>query len=140
VNQFTLFDCTDYQDFPITLDTDKRSSHKRGIVSEAKSLPAIDLFSYSRLALNYFLGGGNQETWINTHGGYFDGQYSQWLMYKLLFCGFKAILSHPEGDKASADGWETLDSLCREKFLQVIISPHLYQQYKGISHAIDRNN
>lgn len=59
---------------------------------------------------------------IDTHGGYFQGQFSQQAICRVTFLGFGSFLdSLNPSDRQSA--LETLSQECRYKKIRVILSP-----------------
>ncbi|HEY9633412.1 MAG TPA: hypothetical protein V6D14_08400 [Coleofasciculaceae cyanobacterium] len=112
---FTYFDCTDYTDRTI-----EPNSKKRRILTLAKWRWEPRLFYYFRLIIAYSLG------IIDTHGGYFQGESSQQLMYRLAFLGFGGFLDslNPE-NRISALNY--LAQECHQKKIQMILSPERYQ-------------
>jgi hypothetical protein len=135
VNCFTVFDCTDYRDYKLDPGVLPPSNMAlRPIVSHALRKAALNLVNYLRLSIDFFL---TQR--IDTHGGYFQGQFSQRLMYELTFLGFEPLLlsyqnlaslrerTPQEFQSLAADAqWQLLAQFaqaCQEKQLQVILSP-----------------
>lgn len=135
VNRFTVFDCTDYRDYKLEPGTPPEpSSIMDPIVSRAIRRAALNLFDYLRLSIDFFL-----TRHIDTHGGYFQGQLSQQLMYELTFLGFQSLLLSYHNPGAIAGRtpqqfsslpantqWQLLrqfSQVCQEKQLQVILSP-----------------
>jgi hypothetical protein len=113
---FTFIDCTDY--------TEKMppNSRERRFLSLEKWGWEPLLFYYLRLIIAYTIG----KEKIDTHGGYFQGQFSQQLIYRLAFLGFGGFLdSLNQGDRKSA--LEYLSQKCRQKKIQVILSPERYE-------------
>jgi esterase/lipase superfamily enzyme len=101
-NQFCYFDCTDYTD-----STDANDKTK-GVVSLAIGKPAINFRNYFTLLCAYMTGK------IDTHGGYFKGRFSKDAIYHLAFGGFTSFcISLPK----------SLDDICHEKNIQVLLSP-----------------
>ncbi len=114
-NLFTYFDCTDYTD-----QTTDRNSKKRRVLSlemwrwEPRSL------YYLRLIIAYALG------IKDTHGGYFQGELSQQLIYRLAFLGFGGFLDSLDPDSRTS-ALDSLSQECRQKKIQVILSPERYE-------------
>lgn len=144
-NLFTYFDCTDYVDIQ---DTAKgRTSEAEGIVTYAHKKSALNLVDYLELCLGYFIHWPKPIAaflpWpspINVHGGYFDGVFTQELMYKLAFQGFSGLLLSLAPDHLCQADWETLDLETRKtllthlsqqaeaKEIQSVLAPIRYQQ------------
>jgi len=133
-NCFTVFDCTDYQDYKLAPGTSPQAtSVPQPIVSRALGQAALNLVNYLRLSIDFF----SQR--IDTHGGYFQGQFSQQLMYELSLLGFEPLLllfQNPTSlaGRTSQGFWslspdaqrQLLQSFakgCQERQLQVILSP-----------------
>lgn len=110
-NLFTYFDCTDYKDNPKSLS---------GKVSFARQKPALNLWGYVILTLAYFSG------IVDTHGGYFQGEFSKKTMYKLAFLGFKGLLNSVEGSTLS-EQLKDLSEKCERKQIQVVLAPERYE-------------
>lgn len=112
---FTYFDCTDYTD-----QTTKFNSKKRRILTIAKGRWEPKWLYYIRLSIAYGLGVRD------THGGYFQGQFSQQAIYRLAFLGFGGFLdSLNQKDRTSA--LDYLSQQCSQNKIQVILSPERYK-------------
>jgi hypothetical protein len=127
-NLITYFDCTDYVDSP----------GGKGILSNAKKQPALILKDYIPLTLETF---SNKK---NVHGGYFDGKFSQQVIYQLAFLGFKGFLNTfplpadkptQPSDAVSQELAEQellekklleFHKACHEKQIQVVLAPERY--------------
>jgi pimeloyl-ACP methyl ester carboxylesterase len=136
---FTYFDCTDYVDFEGEPDGTKSTLSPRGVVSYARKRSALNLMDYVQLSIAYFVHKPPKN--INVHGGYFDGVFSQQLMYKLVFVGFKELLGSlnpksplpkgtfqslpPEQRKALL---QDLSNHCQDKGIQVVLAPIRYEK------------
>jgi hypothetical protein len=107
-NKFTYFDCTDFKDNP---------SYPQGMLSMAKQMNALDHWDYKKLVYRYFFKKPTDPKYINTHGGYFDGKFTQILIYDIAYMGIDSLIS-------------SLDSQCKEKFIQVVLSQKIQRQYK----------
>jgi Alpha/beta hydrolase of unknown function (DUF900) len=99
-DNFTYFDCTDYKDHP---------DSPLGSLSKALKKHSLNASDYSVLMYHYFFKKPSDPKHINTHGGYFDGEFSKALIYNLAFLGISSVI-------------KDLDATCREKFIQVILS------------------
>jgi len=134
VNCFTVFDCTDYRDYkldPGSLPPPASSIYP--IVSRALQQAALNLVNYLRLSIDFLITKS-----IDTHGGYFQGQFSQQLMYELSLQGFEPLLLlylNPASLRGrTAEQFQTLSvdaqrqlldqfaQVCHDKQLQVILS------------------
>lgn len=89
---FTYFDCTDYVDFESDPTKSVSQNGKpKGVVSHALRRAALNLWwDYIILCFAYFF---SIPRHINVHGGYFEGKFSQRLIYELAFLGFQGFLS-----------------------------------------------
>ncbi|QZZ22040.1 alpha/beta hydrolase [Leptothermofonsia sichuanensis E412] len=135
---FTYFDCTDYIDYQGSLMQPQHQGEPRGVVSYATRKPALDLWDYIKVGFAYFFGG---ERSINVHGGFFDGIFSQKLIYNLAFMGFQKTIKSLSGqedfkdtpfDELPLDAKHTLldqwSEQCREKGIQVVLAPVRYRK------------
>jgi hypothetical protein len=106
-NKFTYFDCTDYKDendvTPVSLATKKT---------------ALNFWNYACLCWQHFC-----RHKIDTHGGYFNGNFTKELIHKLAFFGFDGLLKF----YSSADPLSELDKECEKKQIQVVLSPQRKQ-------------
>ncbi|HEY9634056.1 MAG TPA: hypothetical protein V6D14_11645 [Coleofasciculaceae cyanobacterium] len=127
-NLITYFDCTDYVD----------GEGEPGILSHAKKIPALLMKDYIPLTLDTFLDKKN------VHGGYFEGKFSQRVIYQLAFLGFNGFLktfpiTEPtqtqQPDEASLGIEEKVllekklwkfHQTCGEKQIQVVLAPERY--------------
>jgi Alpha/beta hydrolase of unknown function (DUF900) len=78
---FTYFDCTDYTDLG-----KKSNSTPYRLLTIARGRWEPQLLYYLRLILANAFGGKD------THGGYFQGEFCQQMMYRLAFFGFAGFL------------------------------------------------
>ncbi len=117
---FTYFDCTDYKD-------DK--SQDIGIVSLAMQKPAINFWDYVSLTFAYTrkASNNNASNGVDTHTGYFQGQFSQQAIYKLAFLGFQGFLNSLLTQEHGDEQIQAFSEECQNKQIQVILSPHLYK-------------
>lgn len=135
VNCFTVIDCTNYRDYDLPIDeVPQPGTQTQPILSRALGQAALNSMNYIRLGLDYFV-------WkrVDTHGGYFHGQFSQRLMYELLFLGFdRFLLTYDPGTtltERSADRFPNLTPAqkeqlllafskdCQAKSIEVVLSP-----------------
>jgi hypothetical protein len=127
VNRFTVLDCTNYRDYDVPIDqTPPPSASMKPILSQALNKAALDSFDYISLALDFFV-----RKRVDTHGGYFHGQFSQKLMYDLLFIGFDQFLLTYRSDLEASPLTEAqkrslllaFSEDCQSKFIEVVLSP-----------------
>jgi len=112
---FTYFDCTDYTDQII-----KPNSTLQRVLSLKRGRWEPGLIYYIRLTLASAL------RKINTHGGYFDGQFTQQVMYRLAFLGFGGFLdSLSQNNRQSA--LDYLSEECDRRKIQVLLSSARYE-------------
>lgn len=134
-NVFTYFDCTDYVDLQDDLKPSEVADQPRGVVSFALRKAALNLLDYASLNFSYFkqsLGFGG----VNVHGGYFNGQWSQQMIYGLAFLGFRDfLLSLPQAEPSSQGSPEemktrlyNLATQCQQKGIQVVLAPIRYEK------------
>lgn len=116
---FTYFDCTDYTDIKYDPQTNTCSSAPMGLLTRAQAKTALTPWDYFLLTLDY--GTGKR----NVHGGYFEGQFSQTLLYRLAFLGFSDYLAtidpHPQVALSQ------LHLECQNKRIQGFLSPFRYR-------------
>jgi hypothetical protein len=131
---FTYFDCTDYVDIKTdNLDgkdapgtENSKEINPKGVVSYAIRKSALNLWDYVGLSKAYFFSSGTQH--INVHGGFFDGKFSQKVMYQLAFLGFKGFLESLKPDAETSVQLSELSTECRNKQIQVVLSPPLLEK------------
>lgn len=116
---FTYFDCTDYVDVRYDLASDTCSTKPTALLTRAKGVPALKSWDYFLLTLDYALGKRD------VHGGYFEGQFSQTLIYGLAFLGLKGYLRHLNTDPQVA--LSQFHQACQEKGIQGYLSPFRYR-------------
>ena len=114
-NLFTYFDCTDYTD-----KTPEQNSKRRRVLTLKKWSWEPHGFYYLRLIIAYALG------IKDTHGGYFQGEFSQQLIYRLAFLGFGGFLDSLNQDSRTS-ALDYLSQECRQRKIQVILSPERYE-------------
>jgi len=125
---FTFFDCTDYKDFKLTLDANGRRTRSKtevGLLTHAKRRKNLNLWDYAEIVLACLRGR------LDVHGGYFHGEYSRELMYRLAFLGFdgmlQAIAEESQSDYQPESALDGFDQQCTEKGIQVYLSPLRYR-------------
>ncbi len=131
---FTFFDCTDYKDIRFSMQRggiSQRSDQPIGLLTCAHRRYTLGFWDYAELLLHMRTQGKNPNR-CNVHGGYFDGEYSRQLMYRIAFLGFEGVLEAiaqasqtATGSKAEALG--TLDQDLKDKGIEVYLSPLRYR-------------
>lgn len=105
---FTYFDCTDYID----------GTPPRGMLTEALNFKrndpkaAIPLWEQFRLLILYLMGR------VDVHGGYFDGETTQRLIYRLACLGYDQSLAAYGGETAML-------AQCADHQIRVVLSDRL---------------
>lgn len=121
---FTFVDCTDYRDRCLCFeDHQPRPDHgTMGLLTRAHRKRSLNLFDYALLVVDSILGRRD------VHGGYFQGEFSRELIYRLVFLGFDGVLKHIAPGVASADaGLEAFHEKCKRLGMQVYLSPLRYR-------------
>jgi hypothetical protein len=127
---FTFFDCTDYKDYSLHLRgsaMNARSQVEKGLLTRAKGKPYLKLRDYAELLWD--MARGHRDV----HGGYFYGEYSRELIYRLAFLGFGGMLkaiAHEEVADVIDGPQHALDVFsqrCDDKGIQVYLSPLRYR-------------
>jgi Alpha/beta hydrolase of unknown function (DUF900) len=86
---FTFFDCTDYYDTCLCFEGNTKKSHKKiGLLTRAKRKTSLNLGDYIALIIDAMLGRRDG------HGGYFQGQFSRELIYRIACLGFEGTLKN----------------------------------------------
>lgn len=112
---FTYFDCTDYID-------DK--PQQRSYLTEAKNYkaksknPAARIPYYEHVRLLLLFLSGDPKKHINVHGGYFEGEVSQRLLYRLACLGYDDTLE-------AYKGLEPMEAECAAHQIRVMLSARL---------------
>lgn len=133
---FTFFDCTDYQDYRIKLTPNGMNQRdpkdkQVGLLTRPsrKKRQYLKTRDYANIILDSRKG-------LNCHGGYFQGEFTRQLMYRLVFLGFEETLkaianeSVSPNDSTAINSHEALEQLnehCMEKGIQVYLSPLRYR-------------
>ena len=117
--KFSYFDCTDYVD----LDTNEK---KRPLLTFAKCEKRHNPTAKMPFSAHLSLLWAYLTTPLrpNVHGGYFEGQLSQTLIYRLACLGF-------EDTKKAFGDLPTLGSECASKQIRVLLSPDLEKAGHG---------
>jgi hypothetical protein len=125
--RFTYFDCTDYCDYDAPLDPQNPNAARseRALLTFARCNkqhdPAARLRWYSHLSLLIVYVLNHQKP--NVHGGYFEGELSQQLIYRLACLGYDGTVS--------AYGSEALmGQACEQKQIRMLVSPMLWDKRK----------
>lgn len=126
---FTFFDCTDYKDYKLALGANgwrERSPRKTGLLTRAKRKKYLTTWDYLELIFDTIAGRRD------VHGGYFHGEYSRQLIYRIAFLGFEgtlqAIAAETDLNSISPEqALGVLDGRCMEKGIEVYLSPLRYR-------------
>ncbi|MGF1517718.1 MAG: alpha/beta hydrolase [Nodosilinea sp.] len=116
---FTYFDCTDYTDIKYDLSDETCSAQPTGILTRALGRPVLKPWDYLLLTFDY----ATQRR--DVHGGYFEGQFSRQLLYRLAFLGFSDHLDSLNSDRQVA--LSQLHMQCRDLKIQGYLSPIRYR-------------
>ena len=116
---FTYFDCTDYRDVRYNPEDNTCSAQTMGLLTKAKGKPVLKSWDYFLLTLDYATGKRD------VHGGYFEGQFSQQLLYGLAFLGFGGYLKTLNPDPQVA--LSQFHLTCQSKGIQGYLSPFRYR-------------
>ncbi len=116
---FTYFDCTDYVDLRYNPETNTCSDKSTGLLTQAKGKPVLKSWDYFLLTLDYAMGKRD------VHGGYFEGQFTQQLIYGLAFLGLSGYLHTLDADPQVS--LSQLHLLCQAKGIQGYLSPFRYR-------------
>lgn len=116
---FTYFDCTDYFDIKYDPNTNTCSAKPTGILTRALGHAILKPWDYFLLTLDYAMGKRD------VHGGYFEGQFSQQLIYGLAFLGFDDYLHTFDADTQVA--LSQLHLGCQSHSIQGYLSPVSYR-------------
>jgi hypothetical protein len=83
---FTYFDCTNYRDMTDYRDKKKNNPNVEPLLTRGLNKEVLTFWDNFVLILDNLFSGRN------VHGGYFDGELSQKMLYRLAFLGFKSML------------------------------------------------
>ncbi|PZO38053.1 MAG: hypothetical protein DCF17_15120 [Shackletoniella antarctica] len=116
---FTYFDCTDYVDIKYDPSANTCSAQPTGILTRALGKAVLTPWNYFMLTLDYARGKRD------VHGGYFQGKFSQQLLYGLAFLGFDDYLHTFDADAEVA--LSQLHLACQSHSIQGHLSPICYR-------------
>ncbi|MEY3298880.1 MAG: hypothetical protein RLZZ597_2140, partial [Cyanobacteriota bacterium] len=127
---FTYFDCTDYVDVRYNLENNTCSAKPTGLLTKAQRKPVLKSWDYFLLTLDYAtgkrdLGGASASGKRDVHGGYFEGQFTQQLIYGLAFLGFSGYLKTLDANPHVA--LSQLHLACKTKGIQGYLSAFRYR-------------
>ncbi len=145
---FTYFDCTDYEDIKaenvnqlLAPEIEKPELPKQKNLSKALKKSALNFSDYIQLIIAYFVYMyTNPSKYINTHGGYFEGKFSQQLIYQLAFLGLDNFLEKLTSEKVAdkqidenvpdkqIEKIHKLSEKCKKKQIQVVISRRIHDR------------
>ena len=121
---FTYFDCTDYKDVTFSVKDGVTSQNAQGLLTHAHRKKALSWWDYLWLMIDGARGN------IDVHGGYFQGNFTQSMIYRIAFLGFTGYLKTLDDDSNMAfDPHVALSKLhmqCRELGIQSFLSPIRY--------------
>ena len=122
---FTYFDCTDYKDVTFSVKDRKTSEVAKGLLTRANRRKALNWWDYLLLIIDGALGKRD------VHGGYFQGEFTQGMIYRIAFLGFTGYLETLYDDPHTAfDPHVALSKLhmqCRALGIQSFLSPIRYR-------------
>ena len=122
---FTYFDCTDYKDVTFSVKDDHTSEVAKGLLTRANRRKALTWWDYLLLIIDGALGKRD------VHGGYFQGKFTQEMIYRIAFLGFTGYLETLYDDPNTAfDPHVALSKLhmqCRALGIQSFLSPIRYR-------------
>ncbi|MEM7796780.1 MAG: hypothetical protein AAF579_20280 [Cyanobacteria bacterium P01_C01_bin.118] len=121
---FTYFDCTDYKDVRFSVADSSVSQQTQGLLTQAKEKKALSWWDYFGLIVEGARGK------LDVHGGYFQGEFTQAMIYRIAFLGFTGYLKTLDNDPNMAfDPHVALSKLhmqCRDLGIQSFLSPIRY--------------
>lgn len=121
---FTYFDCTDYKDVRFSVSDGSLSQQSQGLLTQAKHKKALNWWDYFELVIQGARGN------LDVHGGYFQGEFTQAMIYRIAFLGFTGYLKTLDNDpKMAFDPHVALSKLhmqCRDFGIQSFLSPIRY--------------
>ncbi|MEM6255420.1 MAG: alpha/beta hydrolase [Cyanobacteria bacterium P01_D01_bin.156] len=121
---FTYFDCTDYKDATFSLD-DPSNTKPQGLLTRASRKKALGWWDYFLLSIDGVL----QKR--DVHGGYFQGEFTQAMIYRIAFLGFTGYLKTLDMDSKTAFdphvGLSKLHMACQNLGIQSFLSPIRYR-------------
>lgn len=120
---FTFFDCTNYKDVKFQVRTNQRTEKPVCVLTHTEKTDRFNTLDYIILTLEYMTGRRN------VHGGYFNGDFSQQMVYRILFLGFSGYLKTVSPDTSTFNPREALkelDSTCKAMKIQGFLSPIRY--------------
>lgn len=122
---FTYFDCTDYQDVTFSVKDGRCGQTSQGLLTRANRSQALTWWDYLMLMIDGACGKRD------VHGGYFQGQFTQELIYRIAFLGFTGYLKTLDDTPEMAfDPHVALSKLhmqCRDLGIQSFLSPIRYR-------------
>lgn len=120
---FTFFDCTNYKDVKFQVRTNQHTQKPVCVLTHTEKTDRFNTLDYVILTLEYMTGRRN------VHGGYFNGDFSQQMLYRILFLGFSGYLKTVLPETSTFDPCEALkelDAQCRAMNIQGFLSPIRY--------------
>ncbi|MGB7249064.1 MAG: alpha/beta hydrolase [Phormidesmis sp.] len=123
-NLITFIDCTNYRDVKVSQKQDEKLKYSSGLLTRARGKRALNLLDYLLLTLDY------ATHTRDVHGGYFKGEFSQYLLYNFLFLGFEGTLSDQiksDVSKCPESALDKMDKEFRRTGIKVLLSPIRYR-------------
>ena len=131
-DMFTFFDCTDYQDYRIKLTPGGMNRRDPEYPVGLLTRPSRNKRKFLKLRdyINIVI---DSRKGLNCHGGYFQGEFTRKLMYRLAFMGFEETLNAIARESSTAanvdahDALKALHQTCMNKGIQAYLSPLRYR-------------
>ncbi|ESA38394.1 2-c-methyl-d-erythritol 4-phosphate cytidylyltransferase [Leptolyngbya sp. Heron Island J] len=122
---FTYFDCTDYKDVTFSVKEQLTGQESKGLLTRANRRKALNWWDYLLLIVDGMLGKRD------VHGGYFQGKFTQEMIYRIAFLGFTGYLKTlDDNPKMAFDphvGLSILHMKCQKLGIQSFLSPIRYR-------------
>lgn len=122
---FTYFDCTDYKDVTFSVKEQRMGEESKGLLTRANRRKALNGWDYLLLSVDGLLGKRD------VHGGYFQGKFTQEMIYRIAFLGFTGYLKTlDDNPKMAFDphvGLSILHMKCQKLGIQSFLSPIRYR-------------
>jgi hypothetical protein len=111
---FTYFDCTDYIDTKYIAATEGGEEKEilgetQGILTKSLCKRELSFWDCFMLIFTSLV----EPNKINVHGGYFDGQFSREMIYRIAFLGFKDFLNSLEDELNASDAQINVETIAK---------------------------